>query len=78
MDTNVNDHLVMISGKSTTGKSASLEGLRDHEGVWYFNCESGKRLPFRNKFKKFTASVSGITSMFRMASLSIVHTRKHL
>lgn len=52
--TNQNDHLVLISGESGTGKSASLMNLPNHERVMYLNCESGKRLPFRNKFKNFT------------------------
>ncbi len=52
---NVNDNLVLISGESTTGKSASLEGLVNPEGVWYMNAEAGKKLPFKNcKFKQFT------------------------
>lgn len=54
MTEQINDQLVMISGESGTGKSASLMNLRDQEKVMYLNCESGKRLPFRNKFKSFT------------------------
>lgn len=50
----INDHLVLISGQSASGKSASLANLRNQERVMYLNCESGKRLPFRNKFKSFT------------------------
>ena len=49
--TAINDHLVLISGTSGTGKSASLMNLRDPEGVMYLNCEAGKKLPFANKFK---------------------------
>ena len=49
----VNDNLVLISGKSSTGKSASLMGLENPEGVMYLNCEAGKKLPFRAKFKQF-------------------------
>jgi hypothetical protein len=49
-----NDNLVLLVGKSATGKSASLMGLQDQEGVMYLNCESGKKLPFRAKFKQFT------------------------
>ena len=48
-----NDHLVLLGGKSATGKSASLMGLANPEGVMYLNCESGKRLPFKSKFKEF-------------------------
>lgn len=50
----VNDHLVLISGKSSTGKSASLMAMKDDPNIWYLNCESGKRLPFRAKFRQFT------------------------
>ena len=51
----VNDQLLMISGESGSGKSASLANLRNRqERVMYLNCESGKRLPFRNNFKTFT------------------------
>lgn len=49
----VNDHLVLLVGKSAAGKSASLMGLENQEGVMYLNCESGKRLPFKSKFKEF-------------------------
>ena len=37
----VNNHLVLISGRTGTGKSASLEQLKEDPGVWYANCESG-------------------------------------
>lgn len=50
---NVNDHLVLVGGKSATGKSASLMGLHNPSGVMYLNCESGKRLPFRAKFDQY-------------------------
>lgn len=47
-----NNNLVLVCGKTGTGKSASLRNLRNPEGVVYINCESGKQLPFRAKFKK--------------------------
>ena len=37
----VNDHLVLLVGKSAAGKSASLMALDKPEGVMYLNCESG-------------------------------------
>lgn len=46
----INDHLVLVCGKSGSGKSACLRNLRDPESVMYLNCENGKRLPFRAKF----------------------------
>lgn len=53
MTQQVNDNLVLIGGKSATGKSASLMKIKDPEGVMYLNCEAGKKLPFRSKFKEF-------------------------
>lgn len=51
-----NDHLVLLCGKSATGKSASLMGLENPEGVMYLNCEAGKRLPFKSKFMQLTVT----------------------
>ncbi len=53
MTQQINDHLVLLCGKSATGKSASLMGLKNPEGVMYLNCEAGKRLPFKSKFKQY-------------------------
>lgn len=50
----VNDNLILLCGKSAAGKSASLMGLKNPEGVMYLNCEAGKKLPFRSKFKEYT------------------------
>lgn len=51
-----NDHLVLLCGKSATGKSASLMGLENPDGVLYLNCEAGKRLPFKSKFIQKTVT----------------------
>lgn len=51
-----NDHLVLLCGKSATGKSASLMGLEKPEGVLYLNCEAGKKLPFKAKFIQKTVT----------------------
>lgn len=56
MTATTNDHLVLLGGKSATGKSASLMGLENPEGVMYLNCESGKRLPFKAKFKQLNVT----------------------
>lgn len=48
-----NDHLVLLCGKSATGKSASLMQMEKPEGVMYLNCEAGKKLPFKSKFKEY-------------------------
>ena len=52
----INDHLVLVSGKSATGKTASLRAIDKPEGVIYLNCENGKKLPFKAKFKEFTVT----------------------
>lgn len=52
----VNDHLILVCGKSGAGKSASLRNLREPESVLYLNCESGKKLPFRAKFEQKTVT----------------------
>lgn len=54
MSVPTNDNLILLGGKSATGKSASLMGLKNPEGVMYLNCEAGKKLPFRSKFKQYT------------------------
>lgn len=46
------DQLVLIVGYSTQGKSASLRNIRNQERWIYLNTESGKRLPFKNKFNR--------------------------
>lgn len=50
MTQTINDNLVLLGGKSATGKSASLMFLNNPQGVMYLNCEAGKKLPFRSKF----------------------------
>jgi len=50
----MNNNLVLLCGKSATGKSASLQMLKNPEGVMYLNCENNKKLPFKSKFKEFT------------------------
>jgi len=36
-----NTNLVLICGKSTSGKSASLMNIEKPEGVIFLNCEAG-------------------------------------
>jgi len=47
----MSDNLVLISGKSATGKSAALMFLRNHERCAYLRCEP-KKLPFKHNFKE--------------------------
>lgn len=50
----MNNNLILVVGKATTGKSASLRELAPPDGVAYLNCENNKSLPFRNKFQALT------------------------
>lgn len=52
----VNKRLILISGKSASGKSASLRNLKDPEGVLFMNCEAGKDLPMQTKFAKMVVT----------------------
>jgi hypothetical protein len=49
----MNNNLLLIAGKSATGKSASLMNLENPEGVMYLGCENNKSLPFPSKFQEF-------------------------
>jgi len=48
----MNNNLVLISGKSATGKSTCLRNLPNPEGVAYLNCENNKALPYPSKFQQ--------------------------
>ncbi len=48
----MSDNFVLISGKSATGKSASLMFLKNQEKCMYLRCEP-KRLPFKHNMKEF-------------------------
>lgn len=52
----INEQLVLVSGESASGKSASLRNIPNQDKWMYLNCEAGKRLPFQNKFKTFKIS----------------------
>lgn len=54
-DNELNNQLILISGKAATGKSYSLKGLREPEKWLYLGCESGKGLPFVNRNGKLNA-----------------------
>lgn len=50
----MNDNLVLLSGKTATGKSASLRNIKNPAGVMYLNCENNKKLPFKSGFKEYS------------------------
>jgi hypothetical protein len=72
----LHDNLVLISGKSATGKSASLMNIVSPEGVIYLNCENNKKLPFRSKFKEFgiTDPLQVYEAFTEAESMDDVHT----
>lgn len=51
-----NDQLILVVGYSAAGKSASLRNIRNQENWMYLNSESGKRLPFQNRFRQHRVS----------------------
>lgn len=51
MGTQINPHSILICGESGVGKSMSLYEMQHRSDVLYINCEGGKPLPFKNKFK---------------------------
>lgn len=51
MTQRTNRFLILVEGKSATGKTASLMFLEDQAGVMYMNAEAGKELPFPSKFQ---------------------------
>jgi len=66
----VNDKLLLIVGKSATGKSRALKNLKNPSGVLYLNCESGKKLPFKSGFKEH------IISDFRLVANAFIWAEK--
>jgi len=50
----MNNNLVLVCGKSASGKSASLQHIDDPKGVLYLNCENNKKLPFKSDFIQYT------------------------
>lgn len=52
----MNDNLVLVCGRSATGKSLSLRNIQKPEGVMYLNCENNKKLPFKSKFMELTVT----------------------
>lgn len=77
----INDNLVLIVGKSSNGKSASLMGLENPEGVMYLNCESGKKLPFPAKFMKGKDGKAGLVitdPMQIMEAFEAAETMPHI
>lgn len=75
MDQQQNDHLVLISGSSATGKSASLMGFTQPEGVMFLACEP-KKLPFKSKFQEFkiTDPLQVIEAIEHAETMPNIHT----
>jgi len=72
--TEFKNELVLISGKSSTGKSSSLRDLVNPEGVIYINCE-GKRLPFVSKFKEIR--INHPNTLYKILQESADHASFH-
>lgn len=70
-----NNHLVLISGVSATGKSASLMGFKNPEGVMMLNVEP-KKLPFKSKFQEYniTDPFQVVEAIQHAETLPHIHT----
>jgi hypothetical protein len=49
----MNNNLILVSGKTGTGKSLSLRNLENQPNWMYLNCENNKALPFKNTFDTY-------------------------
>lgn len=50
----MNNNIILVAGKTATGKTASLRNLPNQEGVWYLLCENNKGTSFKSRMKSFT------------------------
>lgn len=50
----MNNNIILVAGKTGTGKSMCLRNIRNPERWLYLNCENNKGLPFRSDFKSKT------------------------
>lgn len=50
----MNNNIILVVGKSSTGKTMSLKDIPNPEGIWYLNAENNKGTPFKTKMKTFT------------------------
>jgi hypothetical protein len=50
----MNNNIILVVGKSSTGKTLSLRNIPKPEGVWYLNCENNKGCSFKSKMRAFT------------------------
>lgn len=70
-DNSFNPCVVLVVGKSGTGKSSSLKDLTNPEKVLYLNCENGRPLPFKSGFKEITLThPTQVTSYIEKANQS--------
>lgn len=52
----LNRYIIAIYGAPATGKSSSLEGIKNQNKWMYYCSEAGKELPFKNDFKKMVVT----------------------
>lgn len=72
----MNNNLILVSGKSATGKSMCLRNIKDPEGVIYLCTENNKALPFPSKFKSLniTDPMTVYKAFEQAEAMSDVHT----
>ena len=72
----MNDHLILIGGEATTGKSACLRNIRNPEGVMYLNLEVNKKLPFASRFREYnvTNPCQVVEALTKAEEMPHIHT----
>lgn len=72
----MNNNLILIAGKSATGKSMCLRNIQNPEGVIYLCTENNKSLPFPAKFKSLniTDPMKVYKAFNEAEQMSDVHT----
>ena len=71
-----NNHIVLVMGKPSSGKSTSLMNLENPEGVAYLNTDL-KALPFKSKFGKhlnITNAMDIHQAIHELESMPEIHT----
>lgn len=48
---NLNKYLICIYGEPASGKTTSLQGIKNQDKWLYICCEAGKEIPFKHNFK---------------------------
>lgn len=70
-----NNHIVLVMGKPSSGKSTSLMNIENPEGVVYLNADL-KLLPFKSKFTtlNITDAMQALQAIQEIEAMDHIHT----